>query len=422
MRAPRLVLLAAFAACTCVIASANAEEEGGRDTVLLREGRSMEVLMESEAFDKITYRTAANAQPSQRRTREILRIEYAGMAGGDWKAASGLRAAGRFAEAAERFAAVAGGEAEWQKVYGGLAAGDCLELAGKPAEAAKAFATVAETFPKHRLAVDAGYRLGMALALAGKVAEAGKAADALVAAGKALNASAPEYRAFAVRAAAYAKSKGKGLDKDFDQLARKAMLRPADDGDVWYHFNLWLLNAYLEGKRGRDAARLADGMLPALAGDMQRTAQVQFLKGTALIDEDPQGAIVELLKLDCLPYGPEAQVCEARWQAGRLLVEQAKALREEKKPEIAAELEATARVVLKAAAAASIDSPLKAKARELLKALEPKPAEKPAAKPATAAASKPDDKAAKPATGAAAKPDAKPAAKPAATGAAAKKP
>jgi hypothetical protein len=408
MRAPRLA--ASFTAVTLAIACPGFAADGdpAKDKVLLREGRPMEVLIESEAGDKLTYRTIAGGQVVEKRARDVLSIVYGGMSEGEWKAGAEARAAGRYEEAADRFSGVAGGEREWQKVYGAMAAGECLELAGKPAAAAEEYAKVVAGFPRHRLWLDACYRQGMALALAKKDAEAGKIADDLIAYGKKANSSPAEARAAAVRAA-MAFAKGGVKDGKFREHLRKAILRSSDEPDTWFHFNLWQAGVYREGGETRDALRTVDGMLQYLDGDPVRRAQVLFIKGMSQIDSDPQGAIVELLKLDCIPYGTAAQLIEARATAGRLLVEQARALRGEndaRKKEIAGELEATARVVLSAAANAPGDHPAKAKAKELLDAVTPKPPPPPpAAVPATAAAAKPaaTAAAAKPATPAAAK-------------------
>lgn len=406
MRAPRLA--ASFTAVTIAIACTGFAADGdpAKDKVLLREGRPMEVLIESEAGDKITYRTIAGGQVVEKRARDVLSIVYGGMAEGEWKAGAEARAAGRYEEAADRFSGVAGNEREWQKVYGAMAAGECLELAGKPVAAAEEYAKVVAGFPRHRLWLDACYRQGMALALAKKDAEAGKIADDLVAYGKKANSSPAEARAAAVRAA-MAFAKGGVKDGKFREHLRKAILRSSDEPDTWFHFNLWQAGVYREGGETRDALRTVDGMLQYLDGDPVRRAQVLFIKGMSQIDSDPQGAIVELLKLDCIPYGTAAQLIEARATAGRLLVEQARALRGEndaRKKEIAGELEATARVVLSAAANAPGDHPAKAKAKELLDAVTPKPP--PPAVPATTAVAKPAATAAataKPATPAAAK-------------------
>jgi hypothetical protein len=163
---------------------------------------------------------------------------------------------------------------------------------------------------------------------------------------------------------------------------------------VWYHFNLWLAETVLAAGESRDLQRTVDAMLPALDGDADRRARIQFIKGMSLVESDPQGAIVELLRLDCLPVGTAARLAEARATAGRLLVDQAKALRAEKderKLAIAQELEATARLVLTAAANGPGDHPAKAQAKALLATIEiPKPAAPAApaaagAKPAAAA-------------------------------------
>jgi hypothetical protein len=384
----RLLPIVATIACALAMlpAGLGAADDEVKDRVFLKEGRTIEGTVESEGAEEVTYRTAGNAQPGKKRGREVLRVEYGGMTGeGDWTAGVIARDQGRYDEAADRFSVVAQGEREWQKVYGGLAEGEALELARKYADAAARFAAVATDFPKHRLALDAQYRAGMALALAGKADDAQKVADTLAEIGK--KNPAGESRANAVRSAAFAAAKNKGK---FDEFTRKTIFRPGDEPEVWFHFNLWLADALRLDGRGKEAARIADGMIGQLDANPARKMQAVAIKGQCLVDSDPQGALTELLKLDVLPFGSEDQKCEARFQAGRLLLAEVKALRldpkDERKMATAVELERTARLVLQAAADSTSASPAKIQAKDLLATL---PAEAGPAAPAEPAAAAP---------------------------------
>lgn len=366
-----------------------AADDEVKDRVFLKDGRTIEGTVDAEGAEEVTYRTAGNAQPGKKRGREVLRVEYGGMSGeGDWTAGVTARDQGRYDEAADRFHIVSLGEREWQKVYGSLAEGEALELARKYDDAAATFAAVAKDFAKHRLALDAQYRAGMALALAGKADEAQKVGDELTEIGK--KNPAGEARANAVRSAAFFAAKNKGK---FDEFTRKTIFRPADEPEVWFHFNLWMADALRLDGRGKDAARIAEGMISQLDGNPARKMQAVAIKGLCLVESDPQGAITELLKLDALPFGSEDQKCEARFQAGRLLLAEAKALRldpkDERKMTTATELERTARLVLQAAAESTSAAGAKTQAKDLLATLPADPSEKPKAEAAAPTAAEP---------------------------------
>ena len=327
----------------------------------------------SETSENISFKLTPNAQTSTRRSTTILRVEYAGMRGGSFRAGLDAMAKGAYDEAADRFHQAAQGEREWEKVYGAMYEGDALELAMQYPAAAKAFESVVTGFPKHRLNFDATYRLGMNQAWA-KDPGATKTADALTALSKGTIGQPAESRANAIRAAA-AQTAGNALK--FDEFAKKAIFRPADEPEVWFHFSLWLADTYRLSGKPKDAARIIDGMLPALDVDPARKAQALGIKGLALADSDPQSAIIELLKLDVLPFGSEEQRCAARFQAGKLMLAEAKTLAaaadtaaDERKTAFVGELRNSARFLLQAAADSLTNSPMKDQAKTLLATLQ----------------------------------------------------
>jgi hypothetical protein len=358
-----------------LVAFAADDDDAVRDRIYPRSGppvAAYEVV--SEGAEEITFKVTAQAAPSKRKSREVVRIAYAGMAEGSFKTGFDHLAAGRNTEAAAAFASGAEGGKEWQRVYGAMWSGDALERAGKFADAAAAFAIVAEgpAFEAHRLRLDAIYRQGFALALA-KNPAADKVIATLTDLSKGRVGPPAEARANAIRcAAAIAKDPAAKID----DLARKAALR-ADETETWYHFNRWLAATFRTQNKAREAARTVEGMLSAIEkdpalGDADRLVELRLLKGTLQADTDPQAAILELLKIDLLPAGTIDQQCEARFLAGKLLLAEAKALeaqpdtaKDEKKRSFVTEQRATAKHLLAAAAASASTKPAKDEAAKL---------------------------------------------------------
>ena len=353
--------------------SAIAAEGPEKDRLIQKNGPAIEAAeVVSETPELVSYKLTPNAQASTKRSTTILRVEYAGMRDGAFRAGLDALAKGAYEEAADRFSQVAKGEREWEKVYGAMYQGDALELAKRFPDAAKAFGTVVTGFPKHRLNLDATYRLGMNQAWA-KDPVAANTADALTAQSKGTIGQVAESRANAIRAA-IAQTAGNTLK--FDEFAKKTLFRPADEPDTWFHYSLWLANAYRVGGRPKDAARIIDSMMPALDAEPARKAQALGIKGLALADSDPQAAIIELLKLDVMPFGSEDQRCEARFQAGKLMLAEAKTLAaaadtatDERKMAFVGELRNGARFLLQAAADSLTTHPAKGQAKLLLATL-----------------------------------------------------
>jgi hypothetical protein len=355
----------------CLIGVLAAAEPADKDRIIQKNAPVIEAAeVVSETTEAVTYKITPNAQPATKRSSAILRVEYAGMEGGNYHAGIEALERGAYEEAADRFRLASQGEREWEKVYGSLAEGGAFEQAKRYADAAAAFKTVIDGFPKHRLALDASYRAGMNLALAKDQANATKLADSLSEQAKGLIGPPAESRANAIRAALALA--GGNLAK-VEEFARKVRLQPVDELDTWFHFNIWLAETFRKANKAKEAARTIDSIIPYLDGEPARKAQELGIKGLALIDSDPQGALVELIKLDVLPFGSEELRCEARYQAGRLLLAEAKTLaanpetaKDERKAAFVIEQRKAARLLLQASSDSLTTSPAKDQAKTLL--------------------------------------------------------
>lgn len=382
-----------------------------RDIILRKNGTKIACYIESETTAGVSYRTikptgdAPVGKPNILKLNEVAQITYVGMDGGAWAKGQSERDAGNYEAAAEFFNQLATtGSREWEKVYGAIAEGECWELARKYPDAAKAFGIVVKGFggdsaskpplPAHRFWLDAKYRVGMAYAQA-KSPEADKIAQELEEQGKKDGISAAESRANAIRAAKFAAD---GNAVKFNEFMKKATLRSFDEPEVWFHFKLFSAESYRQSfKKGKEAAQIYREILSGLGDDPARQAQISLGLGLTLMENDKESALIELLKLDVLPYGSPDQKCEARYNAGRLLWESAQAIKgnaeamkDEKKATFVKETERSARLVVTAAA----DGPPKNPNVELAKALltsfgvdpdAPKPKEEKKAAPAPAA-------------------------------------
>jgi hypothetical protein len=402
--------LAALALITGLLSIPSLQASEDRDVILRKNGTKIAGYIESETTAGVSYRTlkpsgnAPQGNPNVLKLSEVTLITYAGMDGGAWAKGQSERDAGNYEAAAEFFNQLATtGAREWEKVYGSIAEGECWELARKYTDAAKAFKLVVDGFagdpmrkpplPAHRLWLDAKYRLGMAYAQA-KHADADKIAQELEALGKKEGLSAAESRANAIRSAKFA---AEGNLTKFTEFMKKASVRSFDEPDVWFHFKLFCAESLRQSfKKGKEAAAIYREILSGLADDPARQAQISLGLGLTLMENDRESALIELLKLDVLPYGSPDQKCEARYNAGRLLWESAQAIKgnaeamkDERRANFVKETERTARLVVTAAA----DGPPKNPNVELAKALltsfgpdpdapKPKDEKKPAAKAA----------------------------------------
>ena len=380
-------LAASFFALTASLflaSAANAVDD--KDIIIRKNGTKISGYVETETTLGVSYRTirlvsgTPGAKPNQLKPNELDSIVYYGMDGGPYAKGVSERDSGNYEAAAEFFnqAALAGSR-EWEKVYGSINEGQCWELAKKYKEAAKAYAVVVDGFagdpnakpplPAHRSWLDVKYFLGMAQAQA-KDANAVKIADELEAFGRKDGISAAESRANANSAAI---AVGEGNANKFNEFMKKATVRSFDEPEVWFHFKLYCAESYRTSfKKSKEAASTYREILSGLRNDPARQAQISLGLGLTLIENDKQAALVELIKLDVMPYGSPDQKCEARYNAGRLLWDEAQliknnaeAMKDERKAQFVKDTERAARLVVGAAA----DGPPNNSNVELAKAL-----------------------------------------------------
>lgn len=380
--------LAVLALITGLLCGNPGHAADDKDVITRKNGTKIAGYIETETTAGVTYRTIkGTGGANTAKLNDIaFPIAYAGMDGGSWAKGQSERDAGNFEAAAEFFNQLTtGGSREWEKVYGAIAEGESWELAKKYGDAAKAFAVVVNGFagdatkklPAHRLWLDAKYRLGMAYAQA-KNPEADKIAQELEEMGKKEGLSAAESRANAIRAAKFAVD---GNATKFAEFMKKATVRAFDEPDVWFHFKLFCADSFrLSFKKGKEAAQIYREILNGLGDDPARQAQISLGLGLTLMENDKESALIELLKLDVLPYGSPDQKCEARYNAGRLLWESAQAIKgnaeamkDERKASFVKDTERAARLVLTAAADGPPKNPNVDLAKALLASFGPDP-------------------------------------------------
>jgi hypothetical protein len=359
-----------------------------------KNGAAMRVYVESENAVEVLYRSihlppgVPGGQPNKLKVSELDHIVYYGMDSGHWSKGVEDRETGNYDSAAEHFAQlVETGTREWEKVYGAISEGECLELGGHFSEAAKAYGLVVTGYagnpdakppvPPNRFWLDSLYHDGMCLAQA-KSPDAAKVADELEAMGKKDNVLGAETRANAVRAAM---AGADGNLAAFTGFMKKVLLRSQDEREVWFHFKLFCAETLRLGfKNGKEAAKIYREILTGLGNDPSRQAQVSLGLGLCLMDNDRQGALIELLKLDALPFGSADQKCEARFNAGRLLWDEAQTLKagadfakDERRVAFAKDTERTARLIVAAATEGPAKNPNVALAKSLLSSFGPDP-------------------------------------------------
>jgi hypothetical protein len=343
-------------------------------------------MVDSETVDALVYRmNTADKQPRTLRWAEVDRVVYDGM-DGPWKQAADARDNGNVAAAAEQFQAIAGNATrEWETVYGGLAAGDCLERQGKFDDAAAAFAEVVgktagdpaakPAVPRNRQWLDAVYRQGVALALAGKSDDATRIATDLAALAKKEASTLADSRAAAITAVLTAKA---GDAAKFAAANRKAIFRPDTELEAWYHYKNTVAALLRSAKKTREAGAIYRELVTDLAKQpAQRTRTVQATVDLALClaDQPDQrnAAQVELLRLDVAATGTPTQLCTVRATAARLLWDDAQktfadanAMKEQRKADWATEQSVTARFLAEAATAGPDNCPAVGDAKKLL--------------------------------------------------------
>ena len=390
----RLTTFAILFAGSLLIGSAASAADDDRDRIYRKNGAVIQGYVESENASEVLYRTihlppgSLQIAANKLRTSELDHIVYNGMDSGHWAKGVEDREAGNYDSAAEHFHQVAdAGTREWEKVYGSIAEGECLELSGRFSDAAKAYGVVVTSFagspdakpavPPSRFWLDSKYHMGMCLAQA-KSPDAAKVADELDALGKKDNVLGAEARANAIRTAI---AGAEGNLAAFTGFMKKPSFRSTDEREVWFHFKLYCAETLrLSFKKGKEAASIYTEILSGLGNDPTRQAQISLGLGLCLIDPDRHGALLELLKLDALPYGSADQKCEARFNAGRLLWDEAQALKanveamkDERKANYVKDTERTARMIVTAATEGPAKNPNVALAKSLLASFGPDP-------------------------------------------------
>jgi hypothetical protein len=388
----RTALLLLFVATGFSVGAAVAADSDGKDLIYRKSSSlALPAYVESETATDIAYRTLKgdNVALNHLKPNEVVRIVYAGMEAGSWKRGEEEKAAGNYETAAERFNQVSAGMREWEKSYGSYAEGECWELAGKFADAAKAFAVVVNGFSgnptgtppvaAHRLWLDAKYHMGMDYALS-KNPDAVKVADELEALDKKSSVPAAASRAYAIRCAI---AGGEGNVAKFTEFMRKNTFRVFDEQEVWFHFRMYCAEA-LRGplKKPKDAVAIFREMeLQITPAQPERLAQVSLGLGLCLKEGgDKDNALLQLLKLDVLPYGSPDQKCVARFNAAQLIWEQAQTMKtlpdlakDPKKAAFVKEQERVARVIAAAAADGPAKNPVTAQAIAMVKEFGPDP-------------------------------------------------
>jgi len=358
--------------CLLILAAAASAGDGpALDLVTLKEKGARACYIVAETMDEVRWRISADPGTENKTPRrEIKSVQYAFQrSSGAYSQGIEARERGKFAESAELFGQLAAAAREAEQVVGSLEAGASWDLAGNPKEAAAAFAKVVDKFPNHPLALDARYRLGMALAVAKDAA-----VDAVVKkldedAKGAKGAQQASVRAAAIRAVL---ALNKGDASEMRRQASKASFNPESERASWLHFNLFLADASRAAGQGKEASAIYERMLPQLADDPAAAARVRLGIGLGKVDSDRQGAIVALLALDALPNGSPEQKCEARYHAGRLMVGEYQALMkdagtDERKLAFADSTIITARLLLQSAAESTAEHASKELAAEFLK-------------------------------------------------------
>lgn len=363
-------------------------QEDGQEDEEFDPGAKARLQLKDRAFDCLAYRETRDGleykvsrlQPrtQQKRWGEIVSLTYAGMASGYYKAGADAKQAGDYAQAATHFRTlVDNAKREWEGAYGLFEEGGAWELAGAAERAMAAFAQFCETYPEHRFWLDAKYRQGIAAARAGDDGAAEQVIadlDAFAQANDRLR-NAAGARANAIRAALLA---GKGDFNEARSFATKASFRPGD-GPTWFHWGNFWASFLTEKGNHRDAVAQYERMLRQLGRD-QPALRVKLSLGLGIAlarDDRKEEALPYLVAIDALPFGSRRERAEAQYWGGRLLWETAKATldasSDTKEREFAAAKQDQARVLLRAAANTTADTPARENARDFLQTLPTPP-------------------------------------------------
>lgn len=371
------------------VASLSAADQ--RDLIILKSNQKSYAIIDSERSNALLIRATVNSQQKEQRMHEVKSWEYKEMSDGYWPQALQARDQGRLAIAADMFNALATtGDREWMKVYGAYNEGICWELLGDYTKAADAFGRAAAVEPLHRLAMDAQYRQGFALARKKDNAGAEAIAKALDDIFTKDRDKGAEARARAIRTVlAYNKGDGEALKKE-----GRSTVFPTDDIEASVQFGTFFAGGLRQLGKLREAKAEYERLLsiPGLSAPSRVPLQLGYAK-TVLDDGDTASALVELLSIDALPYGTIDDKCEARFLAGKQLLAEVVAVRAEgaltgERKEFIDAQERTARLLLTAAANSSSSLTAKSAAQKELETMGPDPdapVEEPAAEGAVQA-------------------------------------
>jgi TolA-binding protein len=318
---PVLMLLAA------VPLAAEDEETPIMDRLVLTDGKRKTVQVVEETLKELVYRNIAGTTNQSMPWSMIQAIEYDGMASGYYQAAMGMRAEANFDSAAEHFLHLAtNGKREWERAYGQFYAGQCLELAGRYEAAAAKFGAFCTAHPRHRWWVDAKYYEGINLARQEKKAAAEETVKQLMAYQEVKEnrihiGRRPEIRANAISAVLLAID-----NKMLDAIMLQKRVRFGQgEEELSYHWDNFWAYFLLEKQKYEGAVQAFKDLQKKAAGDPIREAESSVGYGIALAESgDQNGALMQFLKLDILPYGTPKQRCLAQYWAGKLLWTQAK--------------------------------------------------------------------------------------------------
>ncbi len=346
-----------------------------RDTIILRANNQRQlIIIDSERAGVLVTRATVNSQPRELRLSDVASWAYREMSEGYWPQAVQARDQGRLAIAADMFNAMATtGEREWMKVYGAYNEGVCWELLGDYTKAAEAFGRAAAAEPAHRLAIDAQYRLGFAYARLKNDAEAQRIVGELDAIATRDRNKSAEARARAIKATLAFNS---GQAEDLKREGRAAVF-PREDIDVALQFGNFFADALRQLGQLRESRGEYERLLAFRELDAATRVPLQLGFAKALLDEgDTSSALVELLRIDALPYGTVDQKCEVQYLAGKLLAADVVAAKADATTPLTDDMrmqERTARLLLNAAANSSSGLAARSAARLQLDALGPDP-------------------------------------------------
>lgn len=354
-----------------------------KDLILLANGSKTWGVIDDEPHAGVVWRRSATMTTPEPAIRYsmIASIEYAEMRGTDtWSVMQQHRKSGQYLEAAVRAQQLGTGGRVWMRVYGPLQEGECWELLGAWDRAATAFGKLvaAQDLRGNRWYMDGLYRQGVALARQQKVEQA----QALL---KSLQDYAAEFgkddRTVKNKAEARARALHCALvaaANKFDEAveASRKIAAPPDDADFEFHWGNFWAGFLRENRRWADAAKEYQSLLTRVKDPASR-AVLNLGRGICLAEQgDQERALLELLKLDALPYGSPEQRLEASFYAGRILwdLSQKQAgSSDETKRIFAQQMARDARSMITAVIDAPIDSPYKAKAAEFQATLPPDP-------------------------------------------------